>query len=80
MIMHYYIFYFIWLIDNNYFRIIMEDTTIDTYDISKVNPDNQFDETIVRIYRNYSVNVSDLPKILFLLLNQKKIYLVMKKK
>ena len=40
----------------------MEDTTIDTYDISKVNPDNQFDETIVRIYRNYSVNVSDLPK------------------
>jgi hypothetical protein len=58
----------------------MEDTTIDTYDISKINPDNQFDEIIVRIYRNYSVNVSDLPKILFLLLNQKKIYLVMKKK
>ena len=41
---------------------MMEDTTIDTYDISKVNPDKQFDETIVRIYQNYSVDVSDLPK------------------
>ena len=40
----------------------MEDTSIDTYDISKVNPDKQFDETIVRIYQNYSVDVSDLPK------------------
>ena len=47
MIMYYYIFYFIWLIDKNYFRVIMEDTTIDTHDIYKVNPDNQFDELLL---------------------------------
>ena len=40
----------------------MEDTTIHSYDNYETNQDNQFDEINIRIYRNYSVNVSDLPK------------------
>ena len=40
----------------------MEDTTIHSYDNYETNQDNQFDEINIRIYRNYSVNVSDLPQ------------------
>ena len=40
----------------------MEDTSIDSYDNCETNQDNQFDETNIRIYLNYSVNVSDLPQ------------------
>ena len=40
----------------------MEDTTIHSYDNYETNQDNQFDEINIRIYRNYSVNASDLPK------------------
>ena len=40
----------------------MEDTTIHSYDNYETNQDDQFDEINIRIYRNYSVNVSDLPK------------------
>ena len=58
----------------------MEDTTIDTYDISKVNPDNQFDELLLVIIQIIQLMFVIFQKILFLLLNQKKIYLVMKKK
>ena len=40
----------------------MEDTSIDSYDNCETNQDNQFDGTNIRIYLNYSVNVSDLPQ------------------
>ena len=47
----------------------MKVTTIHSYDNYETNKDNKFDEINIRIFRNYLVNVSDLAKNLFLLLN-----------